>query len=299
LAITKTVIVSRWSRRIREDLKSKVLLSGVIILSFWVILAVFAPYIAPYPLEGLKGIPNPSQALRPPSWHHLFGTTELGLDLLSRVMFGARIALFTGAVVTAVSLVIGFPLGTIAGYAGGYLEEIVMRITDVFLAFPTILMAILIVAAIHPGLWSMIIALSVTRWPQYVRLSRAQALSLRGRNFVLAAKGMGERNFEIIRKHIALNAIPPVLILATTDFGYIILADAGLSFLGLGVTPPTADWGLTIAQSISYFPVYWWYATFPGIALLSLVTAFALMGDSLTEKLDPKLAKLTGAWSKL
>ncbi|HZW57584.1 MAG TPA: ABC transporter permease [Nitrososphaerales archaeon] len=298
--MTVTTIIRRdWIGKMREQLKSKVLLCGVAILVFWIIVAIFAYLIAPYPQQGLNGIPNPAQALRPPSWQHLFGTTELGLDLFSRVIFGTRIALFTAAVVTGASLLIGYPLGVIAGYVGGSLDEGLMRITDVFLAFPTILMAILIVAAIHPSLWSMILALSVTRWPQYVRLSRAQALSLRTRNFVLAAKGMGEGRFEIIRKHIAINAIPPVLILATTDFGFIILADAGLSFLGLGVTPPTADWGLTIAQSIAYFPVYWWYATFPGIALFTLVTAFALIGDVLTERLDPKLAKMTGVWSKL
>jgi len=174
---------------------------------------------------------------------------------------------------------------------GGYFEEGVTRVTDVFLAFPTILMAILIVTSIGAGLWSMIFALGVTRWPTYVRLARAQTLSLRQRNFVVAAKGMGEGPLTIIARHVALNVLQPIVVVATTDIGFIVLADAGLSYLGLGVLPPTADWGLTIAQSISYFPFYWWYATFPGLALFTLATAFALIGDGLNEHLDPKLRR--------
>jgi peptide/nickel transport system permease protein len=283
----------------RRQISNKTFLIGFCILSFWLIVAIFAQYITPYPEQGLSGLPNVAVTLRPPSLAHPFGTTELGVDLFSRVIFGARTALFVTIIVTIIAVCVGYPLGVLAGYFGSYFDEIVMRVTDVFLAFPTILMAILIVSAIRPGLWSLIIALALTRWPQYVRLSRSQSLSLRQRSFILAAKGMAEGRFEIIRKHIVLNAIPPILILATTDLGYIILADAGLSFLGLGIAPPASDWGLTIAQSIPYFPTYWWYATFPGLALFTLVTGFALLGDSLSERLDPRLARITPPWSKI
>jgi len=288
-----------WLPTLRELLSNGLIFVGTVILLFWVVAATFAPYIAPYPGQGLNGTPDPSAKLLAPSLSHLFGTTQLGLDLFSRVLFGARIALMVGAIVTVASISIGFPLGVLAGYVGGYFDEIVTRVTDVFLAFPTILMAILIVTSIGAGLWSMVLALAVTRWPAYVRLARAQTLSIRQRNFVLAAKGMGEKPLTIIVKHVALNVLQPIIVVATTDIGFIVLADAGLSFLGLGVLPPAADWGLIIAQSISYFPFYWWYATFPGIALFTLATAFALIGDGLNEHLDPKLRRRTWILSRL
>jgi len=288
-----------WLSSFRELFSNRLILVGNAILLFWLFAAVFAEYIAPYPAQGLNGVPDPSAALKPPNSTHIFGTTELGLDIFSRVLFGARIALMVGIIATVVNVSIGYPMGVLAGYLRGRFDELITRVTDVFLAFPTILMAILIVTSIGPGLWSMLLALAVTRWPAFVRLARAQTLSLRERSFVLAARGMGEGSLTIITKHIALNALQPIIIVATTDVGFVILADAGLSFLGLGVLPPAADWGLTIAQSIRYFPLYWWYATFPGISLFTLATAFALIGDGLGEHLDPKLRKRTWIFSRV
>lgn len=262
-------------------------LTAIIVISVFVFVALFAPWISPYPDQG-RGLAVPQFEFIPPSFSHPFGTDDLGRDVLSRVFFGAFSSLIVAVCVIVISLVIGVPLGIIAGYYGGRVDETIMRITDVFLSFPSLLLALIVVASLGPSLVNLISAISITWWPWYTRIERAQAVSLRGQNFVLSAKAIGVSNLIIVLRHILPNAWSPIMVQATMDFGGVIIAAAGLSFLGLGVQPPSADWGLMISEGRIYFLTAWWIATFPGIAILLASLAFNILGDFLREVTDPK-----------
>lgn len=263
---------------------------GLIILLGMVIMAIFAPWIAPYPKQG-EGASNLEASLLPPSYEHPFGTDLLGRDILSRVIYGARTSLQAAVVVVIISVVIGTPLGAVAGYFGGKIDEGIMRITDIFLAFPALLLAIIIVATLGPSLINAMIALSISWWPWYTRLVRGEAVSLRERLFVEAARALGVRGSRIIFRHILPNCLAPVIIQATLDLGYAILATAGLSFLGLGAQPPTADWGLMITRGREFILREWWWSIFPGLAIFVTVLAFNFLGDGLRRALDPKMRR--------
>jgi len=263
---------------------------SIIIIFIFIIIGVLAPIISPYPLQG-EGAPNLAARLQPPSINHLFGTDQYGRDILSRIFFGIQTALIEGVSVVMLGIIIGVPLGIIAGYYGGKTDEIIMRITDMFLAFPYLLLALIIVATLGSGLINVIIALSITWWPWYTRIARAQTVSLKARPFVLSAKLLGMNSIKIILRHILPNSFTPIIIQGTLDFAGVILSAAGLSFLGIGIKEPMADLGLMISEGQTYFLYYWWVATFPGLILLIIAIAFNLLGDSLRDILDPKYQK--------
>ena len=267
--------------------RDKLATAGVCVILAMIIVAVFAPIIAPYPDQG-RGASDISERLEAPSWSHPFGTDNQGRDVLSRIIFGARIALVMPAIVAIGVVMIGVPLGGIAGYYGGWLDEAIMRITDIFLAFPGLILAMALVAFLGPSLRNVAIALVVTWWPWYARLVRSMAISLRQRPYVKAARTIGVGNLRIILRHILPNALGPVVVQMSLDVGAVILEVAALSFIGLGARPPSPDWGLMISDGRQYILEQWWMAVFPGLAILILVLAFNFVGDGLRDVLDPK-----------
>ncbi len=271
-------------------LRSKISAIGFWIIVSLVIIAVFAPLITPYP-EQAKGAPNLEERLLPPSASHPFGTDHLGRDVLSRVIYGTRTSMIMGFSVVLLAVLIGLPLGLIAGYFGGKVDLVIMRITDIFLAFPPLLLALLIASTIGRGMINAILALAISWWPWYTRLVRGMAISVKERPYVEAAKSMGIGSIKIILRHILPNSVSPLIVQATMDIGSAILEAAALSFLGLGVQPPTPDWGLMISEGKDYFLNYPWYPVFPGLAILITVIAFNMLGDALRESLDPRLRR--------
>ena len=271
---------------LREPLS---LLSTIVIVLF-IVLAIFANQIAPYPDEG-AGKTHASNTLLPPSSEHWFGADKLGRDALSRVIFGTRPALIIPIGVVLFAVLIGAPLGALAGYKGGWIDEIIMRITDLFLAFPSLLLAMAIASALGRGLDKAAIALIVSWWPWYTRIARGVAIGLRGRYFVEAAQAAGVSDTVIIFRHILPNTLSPILVQATVDMGTVILAMGGLAFLGLGTQPPAPDWGLMVSEGRQYILDQWWIATFPGVAIFFVVLAFNLLGDTLRDIFDPRQYK--------
>jgi peptide/nickel transport system permease protein len=265
-------------------------LFGLAIIVGFVFLGVFGPYIAPYPQQA-QGTPNLAYQLLPPGFQFPFGTDEFGRDILSRVIFGARISLVTSAIIVASALAIGIPLGAAAGYYGGRISSIIMRITDMFLAFPPLLLALAVAATLGGSIVNAVLALIVTWWPWYTRLAYSQALATRNLPYVDAARAIGVGDPVIVVRHIMPATLPPILVQATLDLGSAILSIAGLSFLGLGAQPPTPDWGLMVNTGRTYFLQHWWYATFPGLAIMLVVLGFNLFGDAIREAIDPKLSR--------
>lgn len=263
---------------------------SLIIIVILFLIAIFALQIAPYPGHAILQT-NPSDRLLPPSPQYLFGTDELGRDLLSRVLYGTRISLQTALIAVGLALLVGVPLGAIAGGMGGVMDEIIMRVTDVFLSFPPLLLAIAIAAFLGPSLQNAMIAIALSWWPWYTRIIRGQAISIRERQFVRAARAIGTPTIKIIFSHILPNTMAPVIVQASMDIGGVILTIASLSFLGLGAQAPIPEWGLLISTSRTYFLNAWWYSTFPGIAIFISVLVFNLLGDGIREVLDPRTRK--------
>jgi peptide/nickel transport system permease protein len=279
-----------WRVFLKLMLKNPLSLTGTTIIIFFIALAIVGPFVAPYPRQA-EGVPDIANQLRPPDWEHWFGTDELGRDLLSRIIFGARISLTTSAAVVSVAIVLGMPLGAIAGYYGKGLGAVIMRITDMFLAFPPLLLALAVAATLGGSLVNAILALIITWWPWYTRLAYGQALATKNLPYVDSARAIGVGDVRIIARHILPATLAPILIQATLDLGSAIIASAGLSFLGLGAQPPTPDWGLMVNTGKTFFLQHWWYATFPGLAILVLVLGFNLLGDAIREAVDPKLSR--------
>jgi len=267
--------------------RNKLTYFSLIVIAFLILIAILAPYIAPFPSH-IYGSTNPADSLLPPSSKYFFGTDELGRDIFSRVLYGTRISLQTALLAVTLALLIGIPLGAIAGSLGGFIDEVIMRITDIFLSFPPLLLAIAIAAFLGPSLTNAMLAIAISWWPWYTRLVRGQAISLRERQFVKAARAIGTPSFKIIFGHIVPNCIAPVIVQASMDLGGVILTASSLSFLGLGAQPPTPEWGLMVSTSRTYFLNGWWYSIFPGLAIFITVLAFNLLGDGLREILDPK-----------
>ena len=279
--------LSGLKRFLHFFLKNPLTVLGLILLSAFLLTAVFAPLLAPYPEQG-RGQSNLEHRLSPPSRQFLLGTDELGRDILSRVIYGSRISLRAALTVILIVIAVGTPLGIIAGYYGGIADEIIMRISDLVLAFPSLLLAVAIVAALGPSLTNAMIALSVPWWPWYTRITRSAAISLKERQYVEAARAAGVPSVKIMARHILPNCLTPVLVQATLDMGYIILSLAGLGFLGLGSQPPAADWGVMISGGRTFILTQWWVSTWPGAAILLSVLGFNLVGDGIAEVLNPK-----------
>jgi peptide/nickel transport system permease protein len=263
---------------------------GFLLVFLLLICAILSPYIIPYP-EAIKGTVNLEKRLQPPNMQHIFGTDEMGRDIFSRVLYGCRFSVQIGIVVIAIAAVIGITLGAFSGYFGGAIDFLIMRITDIFLALPSLVLALAIGAVLGPSLFNTMIAIATAWWPWYARLVRAQTLSIREATFVEAAKAMGVGNIRIIFRHIIPHCIAPIIVQATLDMGYVILTAASLGFLGLGAQPPTPEWGLMISIGKAYFPNAWWVAFFPGLAIFISVLGFNLLGDGLRDILDPRLRR--------
>jgi peptide/nickel transport system permease protein len=263
--------------------------SGLSVSFILVLIAIFAPLIAPYP--GDVAQTHIQQRFIPPNLSHLFGTDELGRDVFSRVVYGSRISLSVGVLAIGLALLIGVPLGVIAGYSRGIGDEVIMRITDIFLSFPSLLLAMAISAILGPNLKNVMVAIAISWWPWYTRILRSEAISIRERDFVAAAKASGASWMRIVFHHILRNSLTPIIIQASMDFGSVILTCASLSFLGLGAQPPVPEWGLMISTGRTFFLTHWWIVTFPGIAIFISVLSFNLVGDGLREFLDPKMRR--------
>lgn len=265
--------------------KSRTGLVSVIYISIVVLVAILAPYISPFnPISQ-----NLSERFLPPSWPHIFGLDEFGRDIFSRILYGARVSIQVGIEVVSLALITGVTVGTLAGYYGGKLDMALMRIADIFLAFPGLVLAIGITAALGPGVYNVVLALVVTSWPTYARVIRSQTLSLRDIEYVTSARAMGAGRLRIILSHIVPNTLPPVLVLASLGMGVAILSEAGLSFLGLGVQPPNPSWGNMVADAQDFIFQAPNLAIVSGLVITITVLAFNLLGDGLRDALDPKL----------
>ena len=260
---------------------------GVIIVFLVIFVAIFGQQLAPYsPTEV-----DVRNRLQPPSGEHWFGTDQVGRDVLSRVLAGARISLTMAAIILSISLTVGVAVGLIAGFSGGSVDELLMRLTDLFLAFPALILAIAIASTLGRGLYSTAIALTTVYWPWYARMARGQALTLKNQEYILAAQSTGVPFVRMLWRHIWPNVLPVLLIQVTLDVGYAILSTSSLSFLGLGAQPPIPEWGAMITDGREYMRDHWWVVTFPGLALFVTVLGFNLMGDGLRDWLDPRLRK--------
>lgn len=270
--------------------RNKLSLIALILLLLIVLAALFAPYIVPYP-DDIDTATHVEDKFLAPSREHLFGTDELGRDVFSRTVYAARVSLSTALIAVGLALLIGVPLGAIAGSLGGWADNLIMRITDVFLSFPPLLLAIAMVSLMGSSLSNAVIAIAISWWPWYTRLVRGQAISVKERKFVQAAETIGTPRRRIIFSHILPNTISPIIVQASMDMGGVILTVASLSFLGLGAQVPTPEWGLMISTGRNYFPDMWWCCIFPGLAIFITVLCFNLLGDAIREILDPKTRK--------
>jgi peptide/nickel transport system permease protein len=267
--------------------RSPLSLIGSILVAIFLIVASIGPMIITHPGD-IKGTIHMDQKLRPPSSKYPFGTDEVGRDIYSRVIIGTRLSFEIGLIIIFIAMGIGVPLGIIAGYLGGWVNEIIMRITDIFLSIPGLLLALAIVGALGPGIKNAMLALSIVWWPGYVRLVQGKTLSLREESFVEAAQSIGASKLRIIFSHILPNCTSPIIVKASMDMGMAILFAANLGFIGVGAQPPEPEWGAMISTGRNYLPDFWWMATFPGIAILVTVLGFNLLGDGLRDVLDPQ-----------
>ena len=265
-------------------------LFGLALVALFLLLAAFGPLLVPYPADA-TGAMHLAQRLQPPSASHWFGTDEMGDDIFTRVIIGTRISLWVGLTITGIASIIGVPLGIAAGYLGGRARSVIMRITDVFLAVPGLVLALAIVSALGAGILHGVLALSLVWWPGYVRLIEAKALTLRSEPYVEAARTMGAGHAWILLHHILPNCISPLVVKASMDMGLAILATASLGFIGLGAKPPAPEWGAMISAARSYMPDWWWYSFFPGLFIFLTVLGFNLFGDGLRDMLDPRSAR--------
>ena len=276
-----------WRRMWATYRKSTSAMLGLFIVAVFLILALIGPHIVPFP-EDTRGSIHLDRKLQPPNAQHWFGTDEVGMDIYSRVVVGARTTLWIGLTITSIAMIIGVPLGLIAGMSDSWLREVIMRVTDVFLSIPGLILAIAIVGALGPGIINAMIALSLVWWPGYVRLVQAKVLSVRNETYVEAARSIGASKTRIMFRHILPNCISPIIVKASMDMGMAILGAASLGFLGLGAQPPYPEWGAMISIGRNYLPDWWWFSLFPGLAIYFTVLGFNLVGDGLRDMLDPK-----------
>jgi len=280
----------RWRelrRQARSFARSASSMAGLTIVVLFLIVVAIGPSIAPYP-EDARGAVHLERKLQPPSAAHWFGTDEVGTDVYTRVILGARVSLQIGLVITVIAALIGVPLGIVAGYLGGTLGELIMRVTDVFLSVPALILALAVVGALGPGIVNAMLALSLVWWPGYVRLVQGKTLALKQETYVEAARAVGTGRLRIVFVHILPNCVSPIVVKASMDMGMAILAAASLGFIGLGAQPPYPEWGAMISHGRNYLPTWWWYSAFPGLAIYLTVLGFNLLGDGLRDLFDPK-----------
>lgn len=271
---------------LRLLLRNRLAAIGLLFILLWTLAAILAPWIAPYKPD----VPDMTAKLQAPGSAHLMGTDNFGRDIFSRVLYGARISIWTGLIAVGISFIIGVPLGGIAAYYGGKTETIIMRILDVLLSFPSLVLSMAIAASIGAGLSSAMIAVGIVGIPEFGRLMYGQTVSLREKEYVEASRSIGVKDRVILTRHILPNALAPLLVQATLGMGFAILTASSLSFLGLGVKPPTAEWGAMIAEGREYIiSGQWWLVTFPGLGIATAILGFNLLGDGFRDVLDPRL----------
>lgn len=267
-----------------EFLKNRLAVLGLLIIVVLGLTALFAPYIAPFdPIAT-----NLSERLQPLSAQHIFGTDEFGRDIFSRVVWGSRLTLYVIVLVAIIAAPIGIIVGTVSGYFGGFIDTVLMRITDIFLAFPKLILALAFVAALGPGIENAIIAIAITSWPPYARIARGETITIRNSNFIRAIQLQGAGSIRIITGHIMPLCLSSLIVRVTLDMAGIILTAAGLGFLGLGAQPPSPEWGAMTSSGRAFILDHWWIITMPGTAIFIVSLAFNLLGDGLREVLDPK-----------
>ena len=278
---------SQWREVWRMLKKNKMALLGLGILVILVLLALFADVIADYDTVVIKQ--NLANRLKGPSAEHWLGTDEFGRDIFARLIHGARVSLKVGIIAVGISIVLGGILGALAGFYGGKIDNIIMRVMDVFLAVPSILLAIGIVSALGPTILNLMVAISISSVPSYARIVRASVLSIRDQEFVEAARAIGANNARIIFRHIIPNSLAPVIVQGTLGVASAILSTAGLSYIGLGIQPPAPEWGSMLSGGRQYLRYAWWVTTFPGVAIMITILSLNLLGDGLRDALDPRL----------
>ena len=290
-AVSATAVTAVEARaRLARRLSFRALF-GITVLVIMSGAALLAPQIAPWD----PGRQMLMKRLRPPAWEarglreHPLGTDHLGRDILSRIVYGGRISLGVGLSAVTLSAFIGVTLGLLAGFHGGRTDAVVMRVADVFLSIPYILLAMGVVFALGPSLLNVILVMAVTRWVQFARIVRADVLSIREREFVSGARARGNRSLRLLLRHVLPNALTPIIVVATLELAFMIIYESALSFLGLGVQPPTPTWGWMLSDGRNYLATAWWLATFPGLAIMLTVLAVNLLGDWLRDTLDPRL----------
>jgi len=290
LELEKNRRSARWENfrrgvyRFRSNTLSMV---GLCMLLIVIIIAFIAPMIVPYPEDAI-GATHVLERFQSPSKAHFFGTDKIGRDIFSRVFMGTGLALQIGIVIISIAATIGVTLGAVAGYFGRWIDDLIMRITDIFLAVPALVLAIAITAALGKGITNVMIGISLVWWPGFARLTRSLVLSLKEEAFVEAANGIGASHARILFRHILPNAVSPIIVKMSTDFGFAVLTAAALGFIGLGAQPPTPEWGAMINDGRAYFPSEWWVATFPGLAIFVVVFSWNLLGDGLRDVMDPR-----------
>lgn len=270
-----------WKRFI----KNKLAVAGGIIVALLFFVAVFAPLISPYNPDDI----DRKYILVPPDFHHPLGTDDLGRDVLSRMIWGGRISLAVGFVAVGIATLIGIFFGAIAGYYGGWAERIIMRFIDIMLTIPTFFLILAVIAFIEPSIWNIMIVIGLTSWMGVARLVRAEFLSVKEREYVLAAKALGASDFRIISRHIMINSMAPVLVSAVLGIAGAVLVESALSFLGIGVQPPIPSWGNILTLGKDNIEIAWWLSVFPGLAILITVLGYNLLGEGIRDSIDPRL----------
>jgi len=283
---------SEFQLMLRAFIRDPLAILSFIIILIFLLSAIFAPLLTQYPQQGL-GEPNIAEKFLPPSRAHPLGTEYMGRDVLARILYGGRSSLSIGFLVVIIAVLIGVPLGAISGYYGGWIGNLIMRITDIFLAFPALLLAIAIAAALGPSFVNAMIAVAFTWWPWYARLIHSQTLSVKERYFIEAARSTGISDFSIIIQHILPNVMTPVLVQATMDIGSAILTGAAISFIGLGIQPPAPDWGEMISTGRIYFIERPWFAGSAGAAIFLVALSFNLLGDAFRDAADPRTRRFS------
>jgi peptide/nickel transport system permease protein len=276
-----------WRDRFNILWRNSLAKTGLVVIVIYLIVAFLGPFFVPFDPYQLD-LPN---TLKAPSVEHLFGTDEFGRDILSRIIIGARISLFVGVATVIISFILGTLLGAAAGFCGGLTDSIIMRVMDIKLSFPDILLAIVVVTILGPGLQNVVLAVGVQSTPMFARMIRSTVLSVKESDYVLAARGLGANNMRILFKHVLPNCMAPMIVLGTLRVGTAIITASGLSFLGLGAQPPTPEWGAMLASGRNYLRAASWVSTIPGLAIMAVVFGFNVLGDGLRDAMDPRMKK--------
>lgn len=278
-----------WKQALHRFKRNKLTMVALLIILSMTFIAIFADYIAPYPEDAEKATHFGRQFL-PPSAEHPFGTDEAGRDVLSRTIFAARISLSAALGVQAIVLIVGVTLGTMAGYVGGWTNAVIMRSADTLLSLPSLALALVVASTLEKGFTTVVVSMIITQWPWYARLVQSKALSIKEETFVEASRSMGKSSTRVVLEDILPSLVSILTVKSTLDMGYVILLISGMSFLGLGVQAPTADWGMMISTGRVYLPHYWWLSTFPGLFIFLSVLGFSLAGDGLRDLFDVRLS---------